>query len=225
MSTKITKAEFDALPDSLKAKFEADGDGYSLQEIDVEGLKKSKAEILEEKKRIQAERDELKKFKDDHDAKANEADENQKRKAGEFEALEKKLRDKIAEVEADRDKRISDVRGRIFESSLENMLVAKGVRPEMARYARIDAVDQFELGDDYSLKLKDGIGDAKEVDGFISKLRESTPDFFKATTQPGGGASGSGNNGGNAKTMPEAQFDLLSPKEQAAFINSGGQPV
>ena len=77
----------------------------------------------------------------------------------------------------------------------------------MAKYALLDASGEFELGDDLSLRLKSGIGDAKEVDGFISKLREATPAFFSPTTQTGGGASGSGNNGGNAKTITAEQYN------------------
>jgi hypothetical protein len=108
---------------------------------------------------------------------------------------------------------------------LKNLLSEKGVRPEMARYALIDAANEFELGDDYSLKLKNGIGDVKEIDGFVAKLRESTPDFFTPTTQSGGGASGSGNNNGGGKTMPKSQWDTLDHKAQAAFIKDGGKPV
>ncbi len=90
MATKITKAEFDTLPDSLKTKFKADGDDYLLDEVteDVEGLKRSKAEILAEKKRIQDERDELRKFKTDHEQ-AKEVEETAKQKeAGEFAELD-----------------------------------------------------------------------------------------------------------------------------------------
>src|SRR6476646_3088204 len=83
--TKITKAEFETLPEALKAECIDDGDAYVLQKEDVEGLKKSKAEILAEKKRIQDERDELAKFKADQDAaKAKEA-EDLLLKQGEFE--------------------------------------------------------------------------------------------------------------------------------------------
>jgi hypothetical protein len=169
--------------------------------------------------------EELRKFKSDHEKALGEKDEADARAAGEFEKLEKKLRDKITEVETDRDTRVSDVRSRFFKEGLMNLLSAKGVRPEMAKYALIDAENEFELGDDFTLKLKNGIGDAGEIDGYVAKLREATPDFFTPTTQSGGGASGSGINNGGGKTMPKSQWDTLDHKAQAAFIKDGGKPV
>lgn len=205
--TKLTKAEFEALPESLKSKFTASGDDYVLEEVDVEGLKKSKADILKEKKDLQDQLDGLQKFKAEHEQAASTAEEEKMKEAGKFKELEERYKAKITETEAERDAKIGEVKGKFFESSLKNLLSEKGVRPDMARYALIDAANEFELGDDYTLKLKGGIGDAKEIDGFVAKLRETTPDFFKSQTPSGGGASGSGNNGGSANTITRAQYD------------------
>lgn len=228
MATKITKAEFDALPDSLKTKFEAAGDEFALIEEDVEGLKKSKADILKEKKDLQDKLDEALRFKAEHE-KAKEAEETEKQKeAGQFAELEKKLRDKIAEVEADRDAKVGGILGNLKTERLKNLLIEKGVLPDRANYALHDLSEQFDLesGEQgFTLKLKSGIGDPKEIDATIDGLKQKSPFFFAASGASGSGASGSDKSGGNAKTMPKSQWDTLGVKEQAAFIREGGKPV
>ena len=229
MGIKITKAEYDALPDSLKAKFKGEGDAFELLEEDVEGLKKSKAEILEEKKRIQAERDELAKFKADHDAKTAEAETEAAKKAGEFEKVEAAYKKRIADMEADFAAKDAKRLGTIKTEKLKSFLVEHGVLPDRAKYALADTLDQFDLEEGeqgFALKLQGGIGDAKELDAAVGKLKDTSPFLFAANGASGSGASGSQQQGGQtAKTMPKAQWDALSVQDQAAFIKEGGKPV
>jgi hypothetical protein len=89
--------------------------------------------------------------------------------------------------------------------------------------AETELYQESETGK-YSLRKKGGIGDAAAFDGIIEAAKTATPFFFAASNASGSGASGS-QGGGNAKTMPEAQFDAMSPQQQAAFINDGGSPV
>jgi len=221
--TKITKAEFDALPDSLKTKFKAEGDEYALIEEDVDGLKKSKAEILEEKKRIQAERDELAKFKAEHE-KAKEADDEAKAKeAGQFAELEQKLRAKIAEVEADRDAKIDGLRNLVKSEKVKNYLVENGVIADRAKYALSDVLDEFELTDTdtgFGLKLKDGIGNADEMPGRMAKLKESSPFLFAANIASGSGASGSGNGQHSGQTVKRSDYEA-NPQAYLSQITKG----
>jgi hypothetical protein len=218
----ITKAEFDALPESLKTKFKAEGDGFSLVEEDVEGLKKSKAEILKEKKDLQDRLTELEKFKQDHEQAASALDEEQKRKAGDFEALEKKLRDRITEVEAESSNKVGSMLQTLKTERLKNLLIEKGVLPDRANYALADISDQFDLDEGLSLKLKSGIGDAGEIDSAINGLKTKAAFLFAASGASGSGASGSGANSGSAQTMPKSQWDSLDVQAQAAFIKGGG---
>ena len=199
--TTITKAEFDTLPESLKGKFTAEGDTYILHEEDVEGLKKSKAEILAEKKRAEAKIAELEKFKAEYDAKAASEEEEAMKAAGKFKELEERYKAALDNERAEREKTESEWRNTFLSERVKNLLAEKGVRPEMAKYALLDVADQFELNAERQIQIKGGIGDAKEIDGVIAKLREATPDFFKATTQTGGGASGSGNGNGGTSTL------------------------
>ena len=122
--TTITKAEFDTLPESLKSKFEANGDSYALLEEDVEGLKKSKAEILKEKKDLQARLDELNKFKSEFEQSKSAEEEEKLRQAGEFAELEKKLRAKITELEDGSKQKESELLNNFKTERLKNELTA-----------------------------------------------------------------------------------------------------
>jgi hypothetical protein len=211
--TKITKAEFETLPESLKAKFKADGDDYVLQEEDVDGLKKSKAEILEEKKKIQAERDELAKFKADREAEAVKAQEKDLEAKGKYEeaiaAKEKAWNERFEAEKADKESLFADIK----RERLTNELVKRGALADRAGYlvGELDADLELVKGESgkYELKKKGGIGDAAEFDSVIEAAKAKTPFFFAANGASGSGASGSQNNGGggNGKTISRAQYE------------------
>src|SRR5687767_9516976 len=55
MGIKITKADHDALPDSLKTKFKPEGDDFILEDEDVTGLKAKRDELLADLKRTKEE--------------------------------------------------------------------------------------------------------------------------------------------------------------------------
>ena len=228
MPTQITKAEFDALPDALKGKFTAQGDAYVLQEEDVEGLKKSKSEILEEKKRLQAERDELAKFKADR-----EADEAKRKQAdleakGEYEKAlkekEKAWNERFEAANAEKESLFANVK----RERLTNELIKRGALADRASYlvGELDASIELVKGDDgYQLRKKGGIGDATEFDSIIEAAKQRTPFFFAPSGASGSGASGSQSTGGTGKTMSETAFDALTPQAQAAFMKDGGSLV
>jgi hypothetical protein len=223
--TKITKEEFENLPESLKTKFTADGDSYVFQEEDVEGLKKSKAEILKEKKELQGRLDELEKFKNEIEQAKETESEEKARKAGEFAELEKKLRAKIAEVEADRDAQIGQIMGNLKTERLKSLLIEKGVLPDRADFALPKVADEFDIerGEQgFNLKLKSGIGDPKEIDAAIEGLKSKASFLFAAAGASGSGASGSQQSGGVAKTATKDQVRAMSPTEKREFYLGGG---
>ena len=221
--TKITKAEFDALPESLKSKFIADGDGYQLQEEDVEGLKKSKADILKEKKDLQDKYEELAKFKAEADKAAADAKQKDLEAKGEYEKAQKE-RDKAWE---ERLKAASDENASILSTlhreRLSSELTARGVLPDRVSYLAGELLAQTEFkrtDDGFAITKKGGIGDADEFNSMIEAAKQKTPFFFGSTTQTGGGASGSGNNSGNANTITRAQYDA-SPHQYGAQLAKG----
>jgi hypothetical protein len=192
MGIKIKKADYDALPESLKNKFTASGDEYELQEEDVEGLKKSKAEILAEKKRIQDERDELAKFKSEHEATEASAEEEKLKAAGQFKEVEERYKQRITELETAHAAEKNSLLGTVKAEKLKSFLVEKGVLPDRAGYALADTLDQFDIesGEQgFTLKLKNGIGDAKELDGAIEGLKAKAGFLFAPNGAAGSGAS------------------------------------
>jgi hypothetical protein len=225
MSIKISKAEFDALPDAVKAKFEVNGDAYVLQEEDVEGLKKSKAEILAEKKRIQDERDELAKFKADADAKAAEDEEAKLKAAGETdkwkEQYDTRHKLELEKAGADKDALFADV----HRERLTNELVKRGVLPDRADYLVNDLLSTTELFKQsetgkYDLRKKGGIGDAAEFDLVIDAAKQKSPFFFAASGASGSGASGSQQSSGTGNQIKRSQYDA-NPMQYAAALGKG----
>jgi len=223
--TKITKAEFETLPESLKTKFIANGDDYVLQEEDVEGLKKSKAEILAEKKaaadKLAAAEAKLQEYAERDAAVDDEA----KRRAGAFEELEAKLRARITELETEKTTAVNDLLGTLKQERVKNFLTENGVKADRAKYALSDVLDEFDIeaaDGSFKLKLKNGIGDANELTDRVAKLKEASPFLFEGISASGSGASGSNATGSNTKTMARSAFDGLAPSEQMAFAKSGG---
>jgi DNA uptake protein ComE-like DNA-binding protein len=228
MATKLSKAEFETLPDALKAKFKAEGDdAYVLIEEDVEGLKKNKAELLKELKELRERFGDL-----DPDAarKAMElaaaAEDEKLRAAGEFDKLKSQLEERHkAEVEKARND-LNGLLASLKRERLTNVLTEKGVLPDRAKYLVHELDKEVELVNDangFQLRKVGGIGDAVEFDAMIENVKQTSPFFFAATTASGSGASGSSNNGqSNAKAMVRTAFDGLDPNAKQAFIREGG---
>jgi chromosome segregation ATPase len=214
----ITKAEFEALPDSLKPKFKADGDSYQLIEEDVEGLKKNKQDILEEKKKADKELDELRKFKADFEANQQKAKQADLEAQGKYEEAlkekEKAWEDRFKSEQSERNTLLSDIK----RERLTNELVKRGALPDRASYlvGELDQVIDLVKGDTgYQLQKKGGIGDATEFDAVIETAKQKTPFFFAGSTQTGGGATGSGTGTGgtqNANLSPVQKLETMFSK-------------
>jgi hypothetical protein len=52
----------------------------------------------------------------------------------------------------------------------------------------------------------------------MAEMKETRPHWFPATGNGGGAGHGGGN---GSKTMTQAAFDALSPKDRAAAMSSG----
>lgn len=204
LKTRISEADFEKLNEALKTEYIKDGDGYKLDADyeDVTGLKAKRDELLAEQKRL---KDAMKAFEGLDPAAAREAVEKAAKAEeeglaarGEFETLKKKLEERHAkeleQATAERDRLL----GNLKWERLQNYLVEKGVLADRAAYALVDINDQIELASDdsgFSLKLKGGIGDAKELDGVVESLKAKSPFLFSANSASGSGASGSEHSG------------------------------
>jgi hypothetical protein len=234
----LSKEKYDSLSDELKNFYVPvqKGEGYEL-----EGVASISRALETEKNRNEetiskAKQAALKEALGDIDPEAAKAavaqlqqiETDKLTKKGEWDTLREQLENRhkaeLEKVTAQHDSLLSTLK----REKLTNVLTEKGVLPDRAKYLVHELDAQIELENSesgFSLKKKGGIGDAVEFDALIENVKVASPFFFAGQTQSGGGATGSGGNAGGGKTMPEAQFDSMSPREQAAYISSGGSPV
>lgn len=205
LKIKLGKAEYDALEDSLKTFYVADGENYKLDSDaeDVDGLKAKRDEF---RTKYEAERDRAKLFEGlDPEAvkaaleKVNKADDDDllnkrkydellKKKSDEWDAKEKGLTDKIASMAR-----------RQAEQELAMKLTEQGVKPNMAEDLAVTLtakhIQFIEENGNVVWKTKDGL-ETIDLDKYIPSLKEGKADYFAPQGGPGSGALGSGTNGG-----------------------------
>ena len=232
LKAKLSKTDFDALASELKDFYTATGDDYILDAEgveDVTGLKNKIAELLKDGK---SKSDLLKNFE------GLDADAAKKALAEMATIEEKKLADKgkydelLTKYKTDFETKLHDATksreatlSAMKREKLENYLVKNGVLPDRAKYALADTdslIDLVESENGFSLKLRDGTGDAKELDGVIENLKTGSAFLFAPSGASGTGGSGSGGSGGESKTMSRTAFDSLSPQQQSEFSIGGG---
>lgn len=225
LKTKLGKADYEKLEDTLKTLYIADGDGFKLDADyeDVTGLKAKRDELLKDLKEKQAL---LAKFEglDPEAAKAaldklTAAEDEKLKAAGEFDKLKEQLelRHKTELEKATAEK--SAILTNLKREKLANALTEKGVLPDRVKYLLGELDAQIELAstdNGFQLKKIGGIGDATEFDAIIDGVKQTSPFFFAADNASGSGASGSGNGGGHgsAKTVTRSQWDAATPEQR-----------
>jgi hypothetical protein len=233
LKVKISKAEHDALHDSLKTEYIPDGDGFKLDADyeDVTGLKAKRDELLQEQKRL---KDAMKAFEglDPEAARkaldsATAAEDERLKAAGEFDALRKQIEDRHKQQLEAATAEKATILTNLKREKLANALTEKGVLPDRVKYLLGELDAQIELAstdNGFQLKKINGIGDAAEFDAIIEGVKTSSPFFFAANNASGSGASGSDSNGGTTgKVMKREAFVSMSPAEQSAFSIGGGK--
>lgn len=233
LKTRISKADFDALADILKTEYIPEGDGYKLDADyeDVTGLKAKRDELLAETKRL---KDLAKGFEglDPEAARkaiaAAQAAEDERLKAnGEFETLTKQLKDRHEKELEAANSRASAIISNLRREKIATLAISKGVKPERVRsaIAEGDLDSVLDLNEtDFSIRTKEGIGDAKDVDAVFDALKARADWLFAADTNPGSGASGSGNgsSNANAKTWTRSQWDAADSNARSEFAAAKG---
>lgn len=197
------------------------GETYTQEQVDamiaerlateVDGLKKSQAQLLKEKKEAQA-RAALFEGLDPEETKAlktkfEELERTAKAQAAGItsEQLTKLRQEAATEYEkkygpvlSERDQLKQEIRGLKLDAVVKGLMAKAGARAE-----RIDALfrlssDRFDLTDDGKPMVKDA---TKEVDKFITEdLLKEYPEFFQGTGSSGGGASKSNGGAGGVVT-------------------------
>lgn len=221
---KITKEQFDALPDALKESFEADGEEYVLKTEDNSGLKS--ALEAERKRATQFEKiakkvegvdiDELLKLKSEK----AKADEDEAKKAGRFEeilqAKESEWNAKYIAEKERADRLEQDFTEKEVESLMVSMLSSTKVIPERLDRAKRLMRDNIEIEkrDGKSVyKFKDSTGYAQEMkpEDFAAKWKADNDFFF----QPDGKTGSDDRNDTNGNTFEEnKQFEGLTGTEK-----------
>lgn len=243
LKIKIGKADYEALDDSLKTLYVADGDNFKLDADyeDVTGLKAKAAELLAEQKRL---KDQMRQF-DGLDpeaaraaiAAAAKAEQEKLTAAGDIDKIKEQLvarhqselEAKAAEVQAATDRANAIVES-LRREKIAHLAIARGVKPDMVEGAiaqgRFDQL--LDLNEaDFSLHKRDGIGDAKEIDDIFNNFKTKSPSYFLADNVAGSGASGSNGQSGNGsipKTATRAEIAAMAPAAKREFYLNDGEP-
>ena len=203
--------------DAVEAEIIAD------KEAEVDGLKRKNAELIMKAKAA----------RDGDGGKVAELEAKIEELTGQI-AAEKKSAAKIAQ-ERDAFKTAADAeRGAvsklILEGGLTEALTKAGIRKELLPAARALLKERGALSVKVDGEARKAIAmkDGKELDleSFVSEFVGSDEGkaYIPGGLNSGGGAQ-AGNGSAGTKSMPLAQYNALSPKEQAAHLRDGGTLV
>jgi hypothetical protein len=233
LKSKITKAEYDALADALKAVYKQDGDNYLLQSDDAAELRALLATERDERKRLETEKAQREAAEEaarqEAARKEAEAAEALARKNNDIQALEASW---SAKVEAA--KQAGEQETQRLRTMLENVLVDKeaealankiSTAPGLLKPA-IKARLQADLtGDTPITRVLDANGkpsaaNLAELEQELVANREYAA-IIKGTNANGGGANGNGLGGGatskKISEMTEAERVAAYRADPAAF--------
>ncbi len=129
----LTKDEFDALEDSVKALYGEKGEGYQLAvdgAPDVDGLQQKNAELLKEKAKWREEREAAAKLAKEKEEEAKRLTEEQARKKGDLDTLEKSWSEKLSSREKELLAQIEERDGKLHTLLVDN--VAQSLATKLA---------------------------------------------------------------------------------------------
>lgn len=111
---------------------------------------------------------------------------------------------------------------RVLKGEVIGAASEAGVHKYAMEDAMLAASRDFELDDDGNPVAREGKygkdGKPLTLKEWFAEMKDSRPHWFPATGNGGGAGHGGGN---GSKTMTQAAFDALSPKDRAAAMNSG----
>ncbi|PIJ49189.1 MULTISPECIES: hypothetical protein [unclassified Erwinia] len=129
----LTKEEFDALDDSTKSLYGEKGEGYQLSvegAPDVDGLQQKNAELLKEKAKWREEREASAKLAKEKEAEAQKLADEQARKKGDLDTLEKSWAEKLSVRERELMAQIEERDGKLHTLLVDN--VAQSMATKLA---------------------------------------------------------------------------------------------
>ena len=229
LKLKLTKAEFDALPDAIKAEYKQDGENYAL---DVSGIEDTGA-LRRAHDRTKSELDEAKRLAKEAQDKLDALGTDTARKAGDIATLEKSWETKMQDEIAKRESQLA-----LLQTGLKNSAV-KSLTTELASkltdhvgiiaphiQSRLTAEIDPNTGAAVTRILdKDGKVSAMTAADLQKEFAENK-DFsaiIRVSKASGGGANGTGANGnGVTGNIPAKDADLsrVNPADLAAAITA-----
>lgn len=191
----LTKEQYDALPDWMKAQFKLSDDGENYEptfvtEEEVAGLKRNNADLQEEKRLAQEKKDKA-------DRAAAEAAEKEARARGDIDALEKSWKAKFKTLETDYAAKLQAATGRVHELTVG--AAAKDLCVKLFGKRAGNRVLQKEIADRLSLEetedggykvrvMQDGKPSALTLEDLEKEFRAS--DDYKPFIEGSGAAGG-----------------------------------
>lgn len=226
---KVEADKLDDIPEAARSFYEEKDGKFRLKVDgmpDVEGLKKSRDDVLAE----------LKSFK----AKAREAEESAAKaaqdaleKSGNVDALRKSYEDKLAKREAELAGKISQYEANIngltvgqTATSLAAALAIPGSADVLLPHIRQRLSVEYRDGQPVTVVLDaSGKPSAMTVEELKAEFLANTAfaPIIAGSRASGGGASGGGRSGGaTAKSVSRTVFDGMSVNDKHAHLKSGG---
>jgi alanyl-tRNA synthetase len=222
LKSKLTKTEFDALPDALKEHYKASGDNYLLESDDAAELRAAKDRETEERKREKERADKLQLEKDEAERLKRDAELAKAKKDKDVEALEASWKqEKDNAVAAERlktEKREAQLREVLVENEAIKLADEISTSPVLI-LPHIRARLRAELdGEKAVTRVLDEKGEvsAKTLADLKKELVDNAAfkAIIKASNASGGGAGGGGGSGSGAT---DKKFTDLTETERTAI--------
>jgi hypothetical protein len=232
LKRKITKEQFDALPENIRFEYNADGNDFVLQtegDEDTGALRRANLRLKDQIETLEQRNDEIA-------GKLERFEKDPARKAGDIAAIERQLKkekdDAVAEVQAKLDKRDGFIRSTALANAAAALAEKISTAPALIR-PHIESRLVVEMDNDVpTVKVLDKNGQASALT--VDKLGEefvANKDFASIirVTKASGGAGSPSQNGGAVKqpaTQPGQQGDQpanlakLSPQDMLAHIEA-----
>lgn len=223
LKSKVTKAEFDALPEALKEHYKEVGDHYLLDSDDAEELRKAKEREAEERKREKERADAAEKAQREAEERERVAKEEAAKKKGDIAALELSWKEKSEKAVADEKTKREATEAQLRMLLVDN--VAISIANEISTSPKLiiphlKARMAAELTGDKPITRvldADGKPSALSLDD-LKKEFVANADFaaiIKGSNANGGGAGGNGSGGGapsgkKIKDMTEAERTAMA---------------
>ena len=227
LKSKLTKAEFDALPDALKEHYKESNGSYLLDSDDAAELRRAKERADEEARNAKAEADRIKAEKDAADEEARKAREEAAKKKGDITALEASWQEKLNAADAKHKQDIAELNRQI-----DSLTVTAEARRIAGEISTTPDLLEDVIAKRLRREIVDGVPTVRTVDTAgqpsaktVAELQEefvANPKYAAIMIGSKGGGGGAANanpaGGGASKKIKE-----MSESERIAHFQKVGQ--